>query len=567
MPLDISFAVPDWWERLQRGETPMPQLPLNEAKARKAVALYDSLRLPDVRGKPRLKEAGAEWFREIVRAALAAEHPETGDKLVNEVFILVPKKNSKTTNSAALGLTALMLSDIPNAEMVILGPTQKIASRCFRQARGMIKADPRLGRLFHISDNEKRITRLKTGAQLSVKTFDMDVIGGDIPVLVIVDEEHLIAAKRFAKRIMAQIRGGMITNPDALLVIITTQSDVEPIGVFKDDLAMARAVRDGEITEGGGLLPCLYEFPEEVQLDEEKPWLDPKMWGLVLPNLGYSVLLPLLQRLFLQEQRKGKDSLRIWASQHLNIQVGMGTQDGRWIAADDWPSCKRDGLADLDEIIALSDVMVVGGDVGGSDDLFSFGALGRHRETRHWMFWTHCWCLEKVYDLRPDIAVRLDEYRDAGELTVTDTSQEQVEKFVDLTDRIMEAGRFPKEDAIGLDPYGVAALEAELLGRGYPPEMIYGVSQGYRLNGAIKGLTRRMHDRTILHGGQGIMSWMMGNAKALQRGNNVMVTKELAGSGKIDGLISLFNGAVLMDLDPVADDDAVSFGDDYRAVA
>jgi hypothetical protein len=29
------FACPDWWEKLQAGETPMAHVPLNEKKARK----------------------------------------------------------------------------------------------------------------------------------------------------------------------------------------------------------------------------------------------------------------------------------------------------------------------------------------------------------------------------------------------------------------------------------------------------------------------------------------------------------------------------------------------------
>ena len=43
----------------------------------------------------------------------------------------------------------------------------------------------------------------------------------------------------------------MIANPEAFMVIITTQSDKPPAGAFKAELDYARGVRDGRIVEDG----------------------------------------------------------------------------------------------------------------------------------------------------------------------------------------------------------------------------------------------------------------------------------------------------------------------------
>lgn len=549
MTASVSFAVPDWWERLQRGETPIPALPLDERKARRAVALFNSLRLPDVKGKPTLAEAGADWFRQMLAATFAAEDPVTGRPLVREVMCLVPKKNNKTTGAAALGLTALMLSDRPNAQMSIIGPTKLVAQRCFDQAWGMIKSDKRLADLFHVQDHRKTITRLKTGAVLKVTTMSMDVVTGEIPALTILDELHVMAADRDAGRVIAQIEGGMITDPDAKLITITTQSDVEPQGVFKAKLERARGIRDGTIKSAGGMLPVLYEFPESVQIDPAQPWLDPATWPAVLPNLGLSVQLDLLQELFEKNRQEGKAALRIWASQHLNVQVGLGTQDGRWIAADYWPSA-ADPTLTLEAFLDRVEVAVAGGDAGGADDLFALALAGRCRETRRVLTWAHAWCLETVLERRKDIAVRLEDLAAAGDLTITPTAFEHVEGFADHCEMIEAAGLFPKERAIGLDPYGIAALMQELIGRGFAEEKLVGVGQGFKLNGAIKGIERRLVDGTLVHGGQPLMDWCIGNAKAELRGNNTMVTKALAGSAKIDPVVALFNAMILMDMNP-----------------
>jgi len=547
MPLD--FSVPNWEARLETGRAPVPDLPVNEERAQRAVWLFDALQLPDVPGMPRLAEAAGDWFREIVRLALAAEDPDSGAPLVNEAFVLVPKKNSKTTYSAALGLTALLLWERPRAELLILGPTQNVAERCFRQAQGMIKANPKLARIFHVQEHLKRITRVKTGATLQVKTFDLNVVTGEIPSLTIVDELHVIAGKSYADRVIAQITGGMVTNPSALCVYITTQSDTPPRGVFKAKLDYARRVRDGEVTGRVNFLPVLYEFPERVQVAEGRPWADPEMWGRVTPNLGLSVNLDILRKNFAQAQEDGPEALAIWASQHLNIQIGMGLHDERWVGADYWPSRALQAM-DLDALLASSDVAVIGGDVGGADDLFGVTVIGRHAETRRWQAWTRGWATEDVLVRRKSIASLLRDFERDGDLVITSDGAQHVAEAADVCERVRDAGLLPSQNAIGLDPWGVAALRDELVLRGFTDEEVVGVSQGYRLSGAIKGLERRLMDGTLLHCGQPLLDWCVGNAKATFRGNNVYITKESAGVAKIDCLVALFNAAMLMDLNP-----------------
>ena len=101
------FACPDWWEKIQAGETPMADIPLNEAKAKRALAVFDRLRLPDVRGNPTMAESCGQWFIDLMLAFLASEDPQTHQRIVWELLCMVPKKNSKSTYVAGLALTAL----------------------------------------------------------------------------------------------------------------------------------------------------------------------------------------------------------------------------------------------------------------------------------------------------------------------------------------------------------------------------------------------------------------------------------------------------------------------------
>jgi len=547
MPFDGDLSCPDWVEKLKAGETPIPQLDIDETIARVVVRIFDQLRLPDVAGQPPLGEVGADWFRDILRALFGCVDQKTKIRHISELFLLVPKKNSKTTNSAALGLIALMVNKVPNANMVIIGPTQGVAETCFAQVRGMIDADPTLKKLFHVQDHLKKVTYITTGAKLSIKSFDMNVVTGGIPVFAIIDELHLMSSRSYAKKVIGQIRGGM-NKPNCLLVFITTQSVDEPAGIFRTELLNARAVRDGT-TPSEGLLSVTYEFPEDMQTDKAQPFLDTRFWPMVMPNLGRSVFIDLLEREYRKAKSKGAEDLQLWLSQHLNIQIGVGLHSDRWAGADHWED-QADDMLTLEGIMQQSDVCVVGIDGGGLDDLLGLAVIGRHRETREWLHWARAWVQDDVLKARPEIAERLQDFAEFGDLVICTDLSEDIESVADICADLLERGLLPDDAAIGLDPEGVADIVDALAMRNLTDEQIRPISQGYRLNAAINGLPRKLKKGSFRHCGQPLMNWCVGNAKTELRGNARMVTKQRSGLAKIDPLMATFNASMLMSRNP-----------------
>lgn len=549
MPFDGDLSCPDWVEKLKAGDTPMPDLKVDERVAGNAVRIFDQLRLPDVAGQPTLGEVSADWFRDIIRGLFGSIDQKTKIRHISELFLLVPKKNSKTTNSAALGIVALMINQIPNAKMVIIGPTQGVAETCFGQVQGMIDADPELKKMFHVQDHLKKVTYIPTGAKLSVKSFDMSVVTGGIPVFAIIDELHLMSSRSYAKKVIGQIRGGM-NKPNCLLVFITTQSVDEPAGIFRTELNNARAVRDGT-TPSEGLLAVLYEFPEEMQADKTKPFLDTRYWPMVMPNLGRSVFIELLEREFRKAKAKGAEDLQLWLSQHLNIQIGVGLHSDRWAGADYWED-RGDDMLTLDGIMAVCDVCVVGIDGGGLDDLLGLAVIGRHAETRDWLHWAKAWVQDDVLKDRPEIAERLADFDAFGDLVICDDLSADIESVADVCALLSDAGLLPDDAAVGLDPEGVADIVDALALRGLTDEQVRPIGQGYKLNAAINGLPRKLKKGTFHHCAQPMMNWCVGNAKTELRGNARMVTKQRSGLAKIDPLMATFNAVMLMSRNPDA---------------
>src|SRR5436190_8018189 len=100
-----NFSCPDWLARMQAGRSLVPDLPLDMVEAKRAVAIFNKLRLPDVPGRPSLREGAGEWQRDIVRAVFGSLDVHN-HRQVPEVFAMVPKKSSKTTGGAAIMMTA-----------------------------------------------------------------------------------------------------------------------------------------------------------------------------------------------------------------------------------------------------------------------------------------------------------------------------------------------------------------------------------------------------------------------------------------------------------------------------
>ncbi len=62
----------------------------------------------------------------------------------------------------------------------------------------------------------------RTKATLEIKAFDTTVLTGVKPTGVLIDELHEIAKVSAAERIIGQLRGGLLPNPEGFLVFITT---------------------------------------------------------------------------------------------------------------------------------------------------------------------------------------------------------------------------------------------------------------------------------------------------------------------------------------------------------
>lgn len=537
-----TTACKDWEKRIVKEQSLIPCRPLYPEQAEQALRIFKELVLVDVAGCPKMGSVTRDWVFDFVSAIFGAYDENTGERLINEFFLLISKKNTKSTIAAGVMLTALILNWRMSAELLILAPTKEIADNSFIPTRDMIKADPELDALFNISEHTRTITHRVTNATLKVVAADTNTVGGKKASFILIDELHIFGKMNGAESMFREARGGLASRPEGFTIWLTTQSDEQPSGIMASKLSYARGVRDGRI-DNPSFLPVLYEFPEEY-IESEK-YKEPENWYITNPNLGASVSKRYLLNEYEASVESGEESLRDFFAKHLNIEIGLKLRDRRWLGADYWE--QQAIKVSLDELIERSEVITIGGDGGGLDDLLGMAVLGREKKTKKWLLWNYAWCHEKVLELRKNIAEQLRDYENDGDLTIIERSGDDCIQFGEICGRIYQAGKL---DKVGLDPLMIGGLIDGIIDAGVPEDLIIGVSQGYKLAGYTQTTERKLAAGELLHSNQRMMAWCVGNARVEVRGNNALITKQSSGKSKIDPLIATFNAVSLMSMNP-----------------
>ena len=342
----------DWADRLKSGQSIIPA-PIFPEQAEQALAVFKALKIVDAPGSPTFGESCAQWVFDLVGSIFGAYDPESGRRLITEWFVLIPKKNSKSTIAAGIMMTAVILNWRQSAEFAILAPTVEVANNAYAPARDMVQKDDELDALMHVQTHIKSITHRESGATLKVVAADSNTVGGKKSVGTLIDELWLFGKVSSAENMLREAVGGLASRPEGFVIYLTTQSDDPPAGVFKQKLQYARDVRDGKIDDKG-FVPVIFEHPPSMVAANQHLLLE--NMAMVNPNIGYSVDQQFLEREFKKAELGGEESFRGFLAKHANVEIGLNLRSDRWAGADFWEAQgKQPGLT-LDDLLARSEV-------------------------------------------------------------------------------------------------------------------------------------------------------------------------------------------------------------------
>lgn len=535
-----STCLEDWQSKIVNEESLIPCPPLNKQVADIAVKIFKSLILVDFYKKT-LGEVCKQWVFDFVAVIFGAYDPIERERYIKEFFLLIAKKNSKSTIASGIMLTAIILNERHSAQFVIVSPTKETSESSFRPVADMIKADPKLLKMFNVADHGKTITHLGTKATLKVLAFDANTLTGLKATGILVDEIHLLGNKPQADTILREAMGGMLSRPEGFCIYLTTQSSGTPNGIFKQKLEYARAVRDGEVINNQ-FLPVLYEYPEAMLLDES--YLDPKNWYIPNPNYDASLKIKDLVRQY--EQIKDiRESLQDFLSKHLNVQQTMNLKANNWeLFTDLLPRSEID--LSLEELIEQSEVISIGFDGARVYDLAGLTVTGRIKNTTEYLTWSHGWLNRLAIDKNKRSATKLLELEALKEITIVDQEAQQFTEITALIKMIDQSGKLYQ---IGVDAAGLGNFKTDLEEAGVDINKIIPIRQGIQLQNYITAVEQLLFKGSIKFARQELIRWQASNTRLISKFNAVMISKEDS-TDKIDNIISMLNSIAIMVTNP-----------------
>lgn len=569
-----TTACPDWERRIVASESLIPCAPLFPDEAGEALEVFKSLRIVDVVGQPTFGEACDDWVFDFVGVIFGAYDRPKNKRFIREFFLLISKKNAKSTIAAGIMLTALIRNWRHSAELIILAPTIEAANNAFKPAADMVRADADLlasedGGFLHIIENQRTIKHLKTGATLKVLAADSKTVVGKKASFVLIDELWEFGSVANADAMLKEATGGLVSRDEGFVISITTQSTNAPAGVFAEKLKYARSVRDGEIVDPK-FLPVIYEFP--AAMVEKKAYLDPENFYITNPNLGRSVSREWLEDHLRMAMSGDKGALQTFLSKHLNVEIDTRLRLNRWAGADYWAGAADEELASLPHFDALrallrrSEAVVIGIDGGGLDDLLGFYAIGREPGEieveikidglvrsvfmKRWLGWGHAWCDEGLLTLRPKIRPKLLDLQKDGTLTIVDDALTDLGELAEIVSQVKSSNLLAE---VAVDPAGLGELVDVLGDIGVTEDagLLIGAQQGIGMMNAIKTSERRLKSGLLKHDGSELSAWCVGNLLIEPTATAIRATKQLAGEAKIDVAMAKFNAVTRMSLNPV----------------
>ncbi len=463
-------------------------IPDPHGKGERAVTFLRALRHPKSTAPNRQFQLD-RWQERLVRKVYGDTLPD-GTRRIKTVFALIPRGNRKTTLGAALCMLHLGPERIPGSQVVSAAVDRDQARIALDEMKGVIGAHTRLVEAFQVQDTKSRITHRKSSAFYRAMSADAATAHGRTPVFALVDELH--AWKK--RDLWDAIKTGLVKTPGSLLAVITT-AGVGRENVAYDMYSYARQVALGAI-EDESFLPILFEA------GPDDDWRDEALWHRVNPGLSCTPPYPDLAglRQMVREAEHRPADREMFRQLHLNVWL-----DGA--AEPAWDMAIWDEGAEPVDLHALRHSRAwIGVDLSRQTDLTAVAAAIELSDGR---FALH------VQSFAPEAGVRRRADVDGapyplwveqghltpcpGDIVDRDVVEDYVRSLCD---------QFAVQE-IAFDRYAAGEMMRRLDEEGLP---VVEFRQNFSIyTPAINAFERAMFERRLVHGGNPLLRWAVGN--------------------------------------------------------
>lgn len=473
-----------------------------------------------------------EWQKEMLRTLFGWKRKNDNYRRFRKLFLLVPKKNGKSTLSAGLALYLTGLDGEFNAKVFCAATEKEQAKIVFDEAKTMIELSPNLSEIFTVVKN--CITCPETKSSFVPVSSDTKGRHGVNISGCVFDEIH---ALRDAELYEVLTRGSGAARKQPLYIAITTAGSDRNSIAYSEYEHAKEVIADETVDEQ--LLAVVFEpGPRD-------DWRDPAVWAKVNPSMGTT----LSEEFLAQECKLAKQNPRnenTFRKLHLNQWLSAVT---RWLSSDLW----RAAAAKYGETDLKGKICYGGIDLSSTLDLSAIGLMFPEAEKLY--TWVYLFMpADRIEEAEKRDGVPYGRWVAEGHIIATPGNVVDYGAIVGKLEEVM--GQYSLQE-VGYDPYNatMAVQQAEKLGIKMVP-----VSQNFStISQPTKEFERRLVARTMVHQNNPALNWMADNIEVRTGPNGVIAPNkpaEKAGRQKrIDGMMSLIIGMDRILRAPQEDDD------------
>lgn len=469
-----------------------------------------------------------------------APKPELDNKRrFQEVFMVVGRKNGKTTLQCAEGIFSLFFE--PGAEVYVAATTYQQARRLWDGAKEMIMASPALSsvlksRVFpqaeiFFADSKKKGTKRNTSSFKCLSNNPRTQDGLNVSTAII-DECH-----ELPRAVYDVIKMGTSARIESFISLITTSGFLRG-GLFDTEYEYSDVILKGK---GGSktLLPIIYELDKGDDIWDQENWIKAN------PTLGSIKKIAYMKD---QMERAKLDitTLNEVKTKDFNI---IGVDATAWLTAEEIN--QPTSFPDDESLSAFDYADVIGGfDLSRTGDCTAATTLLWFQKEKKLIFHSMYWVTEDFLNSDDCRRSGVPWRAWVGKGLVRIAGEHLIPSTV-VADYFLE--EFQKHMwsyiHIGYDPYSSAELIEKLVSMGFSSEK--GLSKEERPNACLRvirqGSQTLSHPMELLHGllkakkidyqGNPVTKWMLSNVQLVQdRNGNMMPDKRNNNTAlKIDG--------------------------------
>lgn len=457
------------------------------------------------------------WQRDdIIYPLFGWERPD-GTRRFRRAGVWVPKKNGKSTISAGVALYLLM--EEPGAEVYSAAADSDQASIVFRQAMDMVDSSPALKKRIAVNRTIKRLVWHERRAWYQVLSAETRKHEGLNIHGLIFDELH---AQKTRDLWDTLTYGGAARRQPLLLSISTAGSDRESIGY--EQYTYAKRVLDGTIED-----PWFFGYVAEATTDED--WKDPVVWRKANPSLGVTIKEEELAEAC-QEAQNSPAKENSFRRYRLNQWTDAFT---RWLPSEAWDRCKATLPDDLDGRECFA-----GLDLSSTRDTTALVLDFPLSDGWH-VIMPFFWIPEEAMrDRERKNKTLMDEWARRG--YIVKTPGNCIDYSV-VRAKINELGKRYNIRKLATDPWNAQAVATQLHEDGFD---VVAFRQGFAtMNEPAKFLESLVLDRKLIHDGNPVLTWMVGNCECETDASDNYKPSKKKSTEKIDGVVAMIEAVAM----------------------